>query len=74
MLTLGHVFVQFMIVWQRYNENGSRKRSKRFEVASSRESITQRYACIKAAGPKYLSLFHQYEGHEVEQQAQRIHS
>ena len=29
---------------------------------------------IKTAGPKYLSPFHQYEGHEVEQQAHIIHS
>ena len=29
---------------------------------------------MSVAGPRYLSLFHQYEGQLVEQQAQRIHS
>lgn len=32
------------------------------------------YTCISTAGPRYFSEFHQYEGHEVEQQAHRIHS
>lgn len=26
------------------------------------------------AGPRYSSEFHQYDGHDVEQQAQRMHS
>ena len=30
--------------------------------------------CMRMAGPRYLSAFHQYEGQEVEQQAQRMHS
>ena len=42
-------------------------------VDSSRESSIHLYACIRTAGPRYLSAFHQYEGHEVEQHAQRMH-
>jgi hypothetical protein len=38
------------------------------------ESEIQRKACINTAGPRYLSLFHQYEGHDVEQHAHKIHS
>ncbi len=34
----------------------------------------EKLTCMMAAGPKYLSLFHQYDGHDVEQQAQRMHS
>src|SRR3546814_5953373 len=34
----GQVFVQFMIVWQRYSLNGSSSASRRSPVASSRES------------------------------------
>ena len=30
--------------------------------------------CMRMAGPRYLSAFHQYEGQDVEQQAQRMHS
>ena len=37
-------------------------------------SMIQRYAASSTAGPRYLSLFHQYEGQLVEQQAHRIHS
>jgi len=29
---------------------------------------------MSTAGPRYFSAFHQYEGHEVEQQAHRMHS
>ncbi len=32
---LGHAFVQFMIVWQRYSRNGSSRSSRRCPVASS---------------------------------------
>ena len=35
--------------------------------------MSQRYACWIMAGPRYLSPFHQYDGHEVEQHAQRMH-
>ena len=40
----------------------------------TRESAIQRRACMSAAGPRYLSMFHQYEGHEVLQHAHRMHS
>jgi len=46
----------------------------RSSVFSSRESASQRYDCSRMAGPRYSSLFHQYEGHEVEQHAHRMHS
>lgn len=72
--TLGQVLVQFMMVWQRYTEKGSRSFLSLSSECSSRESMIQRYACISTAGPRYLSPFHQYEGHEVEQQAHRMHS
>jgi hypothetical protein len=39
---LGHVSVQFMIVWQRYSLNGSSNASSRSPVCSSRESAIQR--------------------------------
>jgi len=29
---------------------------------------------MRTAGPRYSSWFHQYDGHEVEQHAQRMHS
>lgn len=29
---------------------------------------------MSTAGPRYFSEFHQYEGHEVEQHAHKIHS
>merc|ERR1712159_346599 len=34
----------------------------------------QRYDCSSTAGPRYLSAFHQYEGHDVVQHAQSTHS
>lgn len=43
-VTFGQVLVQFMIVWQRYSENGSCSLDRRSSVKSSRESIIQRYA------------------------------
>lgn len=39
---LGHVDVQFIIVWHRYSLNGSSRASRRSPVSSSRESINQR--------------------------------
>ena len=39
---LGQVWVQFMIVWQRYRRNGSSSSSRRSPVASSRVSTSQR--------------------------------
>src|SRR3546814_654003 len=41
---------------------------------SSREASFHRNACSRTAVPRYLSAFHQYDGHDVEQQAQRMHS
>ena len=35
-------------------------------------SASQRYDCSSTAGPRYLSAFHQYEGHEVVQHAQAL--
>ena len=70
----GQVLVQFIIVWQRYTENGSRSLSNLSLVFSSLESIIHLYACMRTAGPKYLSPFHQYDGHAVEQHAHKIHS
>lgn len=29
---------------------------------------------MRTAGPRYLSAFHQYDGHDVLQQAHRMHS
>ena len=40
--SFGQAFVQFMIVWQRYNRNGSSRKSRRSPVASSRVSTSQR--------------------------------
>src|SRR2546429_657130 len=48
--------------------------SLRSAFFSSRESTSQRYDCSRTAGPRYSSWFHQYEGHDVEQQAHRMHS
>lgn len=61
------------MVWQRYSENGLASFSRRAAVCVSRESATQRYACMRTAGPRYWSWFHQYDGHDVEQHAQRMH-
>jgi hypothetical protein len=41
-LTLGQVRVQFIMVWQRYTENGSLSIPSLSSVASSRESMIQR--------------------------------
>merc|ERR1719502_1096049 len=71
---LGHVFEQFMIVLQRYTLNASSRNSRRSFVLASRESASQRYDCSSTAGPRYLSEFHQYEGHDVVQHAQSTHS
>lgn len=46
----------------------------RSSVRSSRESASQRYDWSSTAGPRYSSEFHQYDGHEVEQQKHRMHS
>jgi hypothetical protein len=71
---LGHVLEQFRMVWQRYRLMLLLRASWRWAVRSSRESAIQRYDCRRTAGPRYSSWFHQYEGHEVEQQAHRMHS
>lgn len=42
-------------------------------VDSSLESSIHLYACMRTAGPRYLSAFHQYDGQEVEQHAHRMH-
>ena len=55
---LGHVLEQFMIVWHRNSLKLSFSASSRSLVFSSRESSTQRYACMRTAGPKYLSDAH----------------
>jgi hypothetical protein len=71
---LGHVLEQLRIVWQRYKLMLLLRASWRSAFFSSRESAIQRYDWRRTAGPRYSSWFHQYEGHEVEQQAQRMHS
>lgn len=70
----GHVRVQFRIVWQRYTLMLLSSSALRSAVFSSRESASQRYDWSRMAGPRYSSLFHQYDGHDVEQHAQRMHS
>ena len=37
-------------------------------------SISSARTCISTAGPRYLSAFHQYDGHAVLQHAHRMHS
>jgi hypothetical protein len=71
---LGQVLLQFRIVWQRYKLMLLLRPSMRCAVFWSRESAIQRYDCMRTAGPRYSSLFHQYEGQDVLQQAQRMHS
>lgn len=71
---LGQVRVQLRMVWHRYRLIELSRAALRWDVFSSRESINQRYDCSRMAGPRYSSAFHQYEGHDVEQQAQRMHS
>lgn len=62
------------MVWQRYKLMLFSRLFLRSAVRSSLESASQRYDCSRMAGPRYSSEFHQYEGHEVEQQAHRMHS
>lgn len=71
---LGQVRVQLRIVWHRYTLMLLSRAALRSAVRSSRESANHRYDCSRMAGPRYSSLFHQYDGHEVEQQAHRMHS
>ena len=71
---LGQVLLQLRIVWQRYKLMLLLRPSMRWAVLWSRESAIQRYDCMSTAGPRYSSLFHQYEGQDVLQQAQRMHS
>lgn len=54
--------------------NASSNSANLLSVISSRESSIHLYACINTAGPRYLSEFHQYDGQDVLQQAQRMHS
>jgi hypothetical protein len=70
----GHTDTQFMMPRQRKTLNGSSSDSRRSAVAESRVSERNRYAWSSPAGPMNLSGFHQKNGQEVEQQAQRIHS
>src|SRR6185295_16423497 len=72
--SFGQTSVQFMMLWQRNSLYGSSRSSRRSPVAWSRESAMKRYDCSSAAGPRNLSGFHQNDGHEVEQQAHRMHS
>lgn len=71
---LGQVLVQLRMVWQRYRLMELSRAALRSPLRSSRESASHRYDCSRMAGPRYSSEFHQYEGHDVEQQAHRIHS
>jgi hypothetical protein len=71
---LGHVLEQLRIVWHRYRLMLLLSASWRSAFLSSRESAIQRYDWSRTAGPRYSSWFHQYEGQDVEQQAQRMHS
>jgi hypothetical protein len=71
---LGQVRVQLRMVWQRYRLMELSRAALRSPLRSSRESASQRYDCSRMAGPRYSSEFHQYDGHDVEQQAHRMHS
>lgn len=71
---LGQAFVQLRMVWHRYRLMLFSRLAWRWAVRSSRESASQRYDWRRMAGPRYSSEFHQYEGHEVEQHAHRMHS
>ena len=71
---MGQVREQFRMVWHRYTLMLLSRAALRSALFSSRESAIHRYDWRRIAGPRYSSLFHQYEGHEVEQQAQRMHS
>jgi ADP-heptose:LPS heptosyltransferase len=70
----GHVREQLRMVWHRYKLMLLLSASWRSALFSSRESAIQRYDWSSTAGPRYSSWFHQYDGQEVEQQAQRMHS
>ena len=56
---LGHVRVQFRIVWHRYRLMELSRVALRSSLCSSRESIIQRYDWRRMAGPRYSSEFHQ---------------
>lgn len=71
---LGQVREQLRMVWQRYRLMLLSSAALRCSVCSSRESTIQRYDCSSTAGPRYSSLFHQYDGQDVEQHAHRMHS
>lgn len=71
---LGQVLLQLRMVWHLYRLMLLFRASLRSAVLWSLESAIQRYDCSKTAGPRYSSLFHQYEGHEVLQQAHKMHS
>jgi len=71
---LGHVLEQFKMVWHLYKLMLFSNISFRSALRWSRESTNQRYDASRTAGPRYSLLFHQYDGQEVEQQAQRMHS
>jgi hypothetical protein len=70
----GHVLEQLRMVWQRYTDIELSRAALRSDFFSSRESASHLYDCRRMAGPRYSSEFHQYDGHEVEQHAQRMHS
>ena len=70
----GQVLLQFMMVWHRYTLKASSRNLSRSSFLESRLSASQRYDCSSTAGPRYLSEFHQYEGHEVVQHAHSTHS
>jgi ADP-heptose:LPS heptosyltransferase len=70
----GHVREQLRMVWHRYKLMLLFSASWRSALFSSRESAIHRYDWSSTAGPRYSSWFHQYDGQEVEQQAQRMHS
>jgi hypothetical protein len=71
---LGQVREQFRMVWHRYTLMLLSSAALRSAVFRSRESASHRYDWRRMAGPRYSSLFHQYEGQDVEQQAHRMHS
>ena len=71
---LGQVLEQLRMVWHRYRLMLLSSISFLSAWRSSRESLSQRYDCRRIAGPRYCSLFHQYDGQDVEQHAQRMHS
>src|SRR3990167_11341088 len=72
--SLGQTSTQFIMPRHRNTLNGSAMSAKRSSLAVSRLSAIKRYDCNNAAGPMYLSGFHQKDGHDVVQQAHKIHS